>query len=311
MKRNGVLSWFGGGPVSWLGWKSTIGLLRGLLLSLAVVAATWVAAPTISSASPGDFDWEFSNASAILNGTPVSITGTFTTDGFVGFLVNIQVTGGSYTAAYQERCIFGCPGSASTDTIFVGNLSIRFANAFVDAPGPDPLASVEINGGTDTAPTGVADVIGTEIGYEFANASAVVNGVTESISGHFGFDPLSLLECCGTMINLAGPSHTEECFFDSAIAPTANEIVADCPGAFPSLTHFTFANNLSATAADPLVAINYGGFAPGDATGFAVPFGVPVPTPEPTSLALLGAALGLFLLHPRITAGRRSRPGRS
>jgi hypothetical protein len=57
-----------------------------------------------------------------------------------------------------------------------------------------PTASVEIDGLTDTAATGVVvPATGGPTRYSFYNASTVLNGDVESITGYFDFDPLTLL----------------------------------------------------------------------------------------------------------------------
>ena len=61
----------------------TIGLRRGLKLTSAIAGAAWLAAPTISRAEIIRLpliDYVFSNASAVFNGIPETITGLATVD---------------------------------------------------------------------------------------------------------------------------------------------------------------------------------------------------------------------------------------
>lgn len=126
-----------------------------------------------------------------------------------------------------------------------------------------------------------------------------MNGDVESITGTFGFDPLTLLQY-GAQISLTGPApYAGNYYFD--LEPEGANYIYAGKGASAFLK-IILANNLSSADADPLASLVYedhgngGGSTSATATGFVVPDGVPVPAPEPTSLALLSAAIGLFLL---------------
>jgi hypothetical protein len=287
--------------------STTIGLLRGLRLTLATAATAWLSAPTVSHAG-FIVDYVFSNASAVLDGAPVSITG------FVSMVpslqaelrADIQITGPTpYAGLYQNKDYLDLPQLdylGEPNLVKAGNLQIRFANNLSSSS--DPLVSVEIVTGSGAVvasdPTGAAVVTGGSIGYVFSNASAVLNGVPQSYSGGFEFDPLTHVEW-DAQIQVTGPApNAGLCFLDTEQA-VADAVFAICPWfgqiGQPS-TVFHFANDLSSSAADRLKDIRSGiyfDFAP---TGFALPPGVAAPVPEPTSLALLGVALGLFLLSP-------------
>jgi hypothetical protein len=62
---------------------------RGVKLTLVVAAAAWLATTTTARAQA---DYVLSNVSAVLNGTPVSISGSFINEGPLEYLANIQVT---------------------------------------------------------------------------------------------------------------------------------------------------------------------------------------------------------------------------
>ena len=215
----------------------------------------------------------------------------------------IQLTGpapyaGFYTfpANVQGQTI---PGHVVTATGPAGGLQISFANNLSSTN--DLLAIVKINTVTDTAPTGGVGLTGTPIQYQI-NSSTVLNGIPETIGGNFTFDPFSLLEY-GAIFLTGGPPYANTYSIQLEISPSANSIqlpVLFATGA-PKLT-ISFVNNLS-FAADPIASVVLPPlpFAIDNApTGEAVPFA----TPEPTSLALLGAALGLFLLSPRASRAR-------
>ena len=284
--------------------RAAIGLLRGLRLTFAAAATAWLATPTICHAI---IDYEFSNATTVLNGVPESISGlvSFCCSGTEPYAV-IQLTG---AAPYGGLYSIFPPGyfTGRSDTFLAegsgGTLQIRFANDL--SFGTDPLASVEITrpGGsvvTDAAPTGVAVAVATPILYVFSNASTVLNGTPESITGGFTYDPLTLVEYpmpsfsdpVLPAITFTGPPpYAGSCFFDTELT-SSNSISASCPPSFIMGTVFSFAHPLSTTA-DPLVRVNE--FL---ATGEAVPISGG-PLPEPSSFALLGGALGLFLLSLR------------
>jgi len=283
--------------------RSAIGLLRGLRLTFAAAATAWLATPTICHAAI--IDYEFSNATTVLNGVPETISGLVSFGGNAESYAAIQLTGPApyaglyYAGVASPLCSASCIDSTGGSDTFLafgfgtrfGTLRIRFANDL--SLGTDPLASVEIGGVADVAPTGVAVAVATPIHYVFSNASTVLNGTPESITGGFTYDPLTLVEYpipdgFSPPISFTGPPpYAGSCFFDTERIP-ANAIVASCDS-FSLGTVFQFAHPLSSTA-DPLVFVS--GF---PATGEAVPISGG-PLPEPPSFALLGGALGLFLL---------------
>jgi hypothetical protein len=288
--------------------RCAIGLLLGLRLTFAAAAAAWLATSTICH--PEVIDYEFSNATTVLNGVPETISGlvSFCCGGSEPYAV-IQLAGAApYAGLYfagvaSPLCSASCIDSTGGSDTFLafgfgtpfGTLRIRFANDLSFAT--DPLASVEIGGVTDAAPTGVAVAVATPIHYVFSNASTVLNGTPESITGGFTYDPLTLVEYpipdgFSPPISFTGPPpYAGSCFFDTELIPPGNAIQATCPP-FVGNTSFQFAHPLSSTA-DPLVFVS--GF---PATGEAVPISGG-PLPEPPSFALLGGALGLFLLSLR------------
>jgi hypothetical protein len=259
---------------------------------LSVVATAWLAAPTISRAAPIDvlsnaaIDYVFSDASAVFNGVTESITGLFSV-GLREYSAEIQLTGPAPYAGLYTFIGLGLGHSGISMADDEGTLQIRFADnlSFAD----NPLASVELllgSGGTvvsDTAPTGVAVAIATPIDYVISNASAVFNGVTESITGIFTVDPLTFVEY-GAQILVTGAPPYSGLYFDDVenIVPAANWVDATGGEIF-------FANNLS-VAADPLASVFLNGGTT-EVAGFAVPADIA----EPTSLVLLGVALGLRL----------------
>jgi hypothetical protein len=201
-----------------LRFHSTIQFLRGLGLTLAVVVAAWLAVLTTARAQT---DYVFSNASAVLNGTPVTITGLFTVDPTSEWYAQIQITGPSPYAGVYSCFVCNDTGAGPLSPISRGGdlimaseglntLQISFSN--------NSLASVGITGKgppvTDAAPTGVIVPTGTPTDYVFSNASAVLNGTLETISGGFGFDPLTSIEY-GALVGFTGPASSSEGFFDT------------------------------------------------------------------------------------------------
>jgi hypothetical protein len=99
-------------------------------LKLALIAsAAWFTPVTAEAGSITDYG--FSNASAVLNGQPVTITG-LVTDSFNGELsANVQVNGFgtviTYTLPFTDAG-FQTPAN----TFIIGNLVIHYANAIAD-----------------------------------------------------------------------------------------------------------------------------------------------------------------------------------
>jgi len=280
---------------------------RMVRLTSAIAAMAWLAAPTISRAGP-ETDYVLSNVSADFNGTPVSIRGSFTSDGSNEWLAFIQVTGpfpygGEYSYDYFS---FGPPtiltplSPLAGSGVNAGGLQISFGNILPS--GARPVASVVINGVTGTNPTGDAVTTGMASDYHFLNASTVLNGKTESIDGFFTFDPLTDVEYFAQIALVNQSGHTDlSCFFDAEPVGIGTVAEADCGRGF---IQFDFANKL-ASAPDLLREVDLDGFAgisvDNAPTGVAYPSGVPLGTclaavPEPPTLSTLGPALGTLLL---------------
>ena len=289
----------------------SIGFLRGFRLALAVVATVWLTAPTTSRAyvGPPVTDFVFSNASAVLNGTPVSVSGRFAVGGGEWF-AGINVTGNSpYAGGYSWDLPYDIlnpnpPFLSGSDLVAASDgdnvLHISVGNDL-------SLASVSITSGgttvTGSAPTGGVVVTGHSIDYSFSNASTVLNGVSEAITGGFTFDPLTDIEYMAQLgfNNSGGYGFDAEYLGGGAVMES---------GSPQGLIQIGFANNLS-FAADPLEYVQVVDGAPGfdpAPTGFAVPDGVPVPAPaigsDPIVIALIGGIFGLFLLSPIWRAGQ-------
>jgi len=179
---------------------------------------------------------------------------------------------------------------------------MNFANLFT----PNlSITSVVIDGVTGTNPTGGAVEIGQALSYQL-NASTVLNGKRESITGGFDFDPLTDIEW-GALIQFTGPAPFAGLWpFDAEQLPVGDLVDLDLNGW--DLIQIKFANDLS-YGTDPLASVRFGLDAfDTSPTGFAV--GPPAPTvPEPTTLSVLGAALGLLLLSPWAIRRRATTPG--
>jgi hypothetical protein len=275
----------------------TIRLLRGLGLPLAVAAAAWLAAPATSRAGI-QTDYVLSNVTAVFDGTPVSISGSFILGGGE-WRAQIQVTGpspyaGFYSCSACESNGILYPQFPTGANLAAGGLQMSFNGL---GSGTNPVVtSVKINGVTGTDPTGVAVVTGRAIDYTFSNASAVLNGKSESITGYFTFDPLTDIEYIAilSLNGLAGYDFDAEQLGTSFI---------EVNGPLGVVTQIVFANDLS-FGTDPLAEVFWGAGAIDNApTGVVCAEGGACPTaaPEPTSLALLGAGLGLFLARHRGT----------
>jgi hypothetical protein len=137
-------------------------------------------------------------------------------------------------------------------------------------------------------------VAGYALDYAFHNASAVVEGTRETITGDFGFDPLTLIQY-GADIQLTGGLYAGEYIYDAELSGP-NAITAEGSSTF---LHISFKNNLSSDE-DPLanVLLEGAGFGDPAPTGYVCPVGCAAAAPEPASLAILGSALGLLFLGP-------------
>ena len=164
-------------------------LLRALELTLAISAVTWLAAPTTARALAlplGETDYVLSNVSAVFGGTRQSFSGIFSVRGNEEWYAKINggcdpnFCGGSYVRFIQ---IVG-------NTIVDGNLAITFTSDFSSVVSIQSTGPGGVTTGTDV--TGGAVVAGYALDYAFHNASAVINGIPETITGDFGFDPLTL-----------------------------------------------------------------------------------------------------------------------
>jgi hypothetical protein len=153
-------------------------------------------------------------------------------------------------------------------------------------------------------------VTGQALQYDFVDASTVLNGEPEAITGDFRSDHSTHIEY-GAQIQLTGPAPYAGLygFDDEYLGSEGN--VSNFGGFSP--THIVFANPLS-LGPDPLVEVDWGAsvVSDSDTTGFACVESCVILVPARVSLALLGSALGLFLIGSR--ANRRkaadwARPG--
>jgi len=160
-------------------------LLRGLGLTLAISAATWLAGPTTARAlialPLGQTDYALSNVSAVFGGTRVSFSGIFSVRGDEEWYANFNGCDPNFCGGDHVRFI-----QIVGNTIVDGNLAITFTSDF------SSVVSTQFFGVTCTDVTGGAVVAGYALDYAFHNASAVINGIPETITGDFGFDPLTL-----------------------------------------------------------------------------------------------------------------------
>jgi hypothetical protein len=299
-------------------------LRRGLQLALAIGAVAWLGAAIPARAQT---DYTLSNVSAVFDGTPLSLSGSFTVDPVEEWLAKIQVTGsalfarpftGEYSYGYSGSFINSplSPASLSGGDLVVprgsGSLQISFANK--DGSTNRTVTGIIIDGIAGDDPTGVAVQTGRAIYYNFSSdASAVLGGERESIKGYFGFDPLTDVEY-GAGIDFGGPTHQYGGFFDAEPESSSGNVIELDFGRL-DLGRITFANKLS-SGDDPLSEVDLGDSFPispdTSPTGFVCPgssFGIScfAAVPEPSSLAVLGAALGLFLLSPLATRRKTSR----
>jgi hypothetical protein len=291
-------------------------LRRHLQLTLAVGAIAWLAAADPARAQT---DYRLSNVSAIFDGTPLSLSGSFTVQPGLEWLAKIQVTGsvlfgppitGEYSYGYSGSFINSplSPASLSGGDLVARGLQIGFSNLFSANP---VVTSIIIDGIAGDNPTGVAVQTGQAIYYNFSSdASTVLGGERYSITGNFGFDSLTDVEY-GANVAFTGPAHTYGGFFDAEAESSSGNVI-ELDFGRQDLGRITFSNRLSSSD-DSLALVDLTqslGFPPDpDPTGYACAgFGSCfVAVPEPSSLAVLGAALGLFLLCPLATRRKTSR----
>ena len=275
----------------------TIWLLRGLGFTLVAVTG-WLAAPAISHATP--IDYILSDASVILGGIPETISGSFIVDpgNQTEYGANIQITGAAPFAGVYSVPSGGIPLPSANQVVGFGNgavLSMHFADNMSTVN--NPLASVTItnNGNvvSGTAPTGAAVPIAEAITYTLANVTTTVfNGTPQPVTGFFIYDPLPQIQYSAIFSTPVGT------LFNDLAPGFPREVIS---GAGPVIR--LFLENDLAFAADPVIEIDLqtsSNFTRDTSpTGAVVPIaGGPISAPEPTSLAILGAAIGLFLLLP-------------
>jgi len=118
--------------------RSAIGLLRGLRLTFAAAATAWLATPTICHAAI--IDYEFSNATTVLNGVPETISGLVSFGGNAESYAVIQLTGPApyaglyYAGVASPLCSASCIDSTGgSDTFLAFGFGTRFGTP------PDPL----------------------------------------------------------------------------------------------------------------------------------------------------------------------------
>lgn len=266
-------------------------LRDGRELTLAISAAAWLAAPTAARALP-QTDYVLSNVSADFGGTRESISGVFTIG--AGEEWYAQFNGSTCSACLIGGVVHAIP--ITGNTIVTDSLQITFTSDFSSVVSIKSTVGAGITG---TDPTGGSVATGFPQQYTFADASTVLNGTPETITGHFGFDPLTLIQY-GADIQLTGGGPYAGSYVYDAEPSAGDFIEAEGPGKFLGIS---FKNNLS-SADDPLAAVGIlGGPVDNAPTGLVCPGAGPcaVAAPEPSGLAILGAALGLFLLGPWAT----------
>ena len=266
--------------------QSRLRLLDSRELTLVISAAAWLAAPATAGALP-QTDYVLSNVSADFGGTRESISGIFTVG--AGDEWYAQFNGSTCSACLIGGVVHAIP--ITGNTIVTDRFQITFTNDFSSVVS---IKSTVGAGVTGTDLTGGAVAAGFPLEYTFADASTVLNGTPETITGHFGFDPLTLIQY-GADIQLTGGGPYAGSYAYDAEPSAGDFIEAEGPGRFLGIS---FMNNLS-SADDPLASVGIlGGPADNAPTGLVCPGAGPCVVPEPSGLAILGAALGLFLLGP-------------
>jgi hypothetical protein len=162
------------------------------------------------------------------------------------------------------------------------------------APALQPRRSLaEPTSNTGNKPRCQSQLAGSEalLGSSFANSAWQPE---ESISGYFTFDPLTDIEYIA-QIQFTGPAPYGGLYGyeTERIGKAAVEL-----GGLVANT-FLLANDLPDSGADPLVSVYFDGAFDPDPTGFVCAASCTATVPEPTSLAILGTALGLFLVSSR------------
>ena len=263
-------------------------LLSGRELTLAISATAWLAAPTGARAFgvPGT-DYVLSNVSADFGGTRESISGIFTITANAGLEWYAKFNGALCGACLNGNIVHAI--GITGNTIVTDAYQITFSSDFSSVIG---IRSWTGDIGTDV--TGGAVTVDSPLVYTFADASAVFGGTTETITGHFGFDPLTLVEYGANIDFTGGGPYAGNYFYDAELLGRGNFIRVEGPGGFLNID---FANNLS--SGDDLLALVDG--ATSAPTGFVCPGVGPCAVPEPSGLAILGSALGLLFLGPWAT----------
>ena len=276
--------------------------LLGLELTLAISAAAWLGAPTTARALP-QTDYVLSNVSAVFGGTRESISGVFTVG--VGDEWYAQFNGSSCSLCFTGgNIVHAIP--INGNTIVTDGWQITFSSDFSSVTSIKSTVGAGITG-TDV--TGGAVATASPMEYTFADASTVLNGTPETIAGHFGYDPLTLIQYGADIQLTGGGPYAGTYSFDAELLGGGDFIEAEGGGKF---LHISFENKLS-LADDPLAYVSGVGTDPAP-TGFVCPGAGPcaIAAPEPASFAILGSALGLLFFGPWATrrAARRRAGGR-
>ena len=101
-----------------------------------------------------------------------------------------------------------------------------------------PITSVVINGVTGTDLTGAAVKTGQAIDYSFLNASTILNGTPETITGRFTFDSLTEIEYFAIIrLTGAGPYAGEYDYDTNKEVPLTSSTHLACSSPLPTICH--------------------------------------------------------------------------